>query len=213
MTRVGSVKELPVFREKPISHEPVGALIKDTEQLTSMYPNSFDRLSSLKGEYTIKIDPTMPPVSQARCKVPIESKEAICVALDQMIAKDILEPQIEPTLWVNSATYPVKPSEEVRPCLDCMPLNKAIIKENHTLPMVEEIVHKLASTRYFTKVDAYKAFLQIHLPKKSRELTIFRTTTHGRLQYKRMPFGMKMSQDMFQIQMDCLLEQWSHWHP
>ena len=204
VTRVGSVKELPLCREKPIFHEPVGALIKDKEQLTAMYPN---RIGSLKGEYTIKIDPSITPVQQARCKVPIESKEAICAALDSMIEGDILEPQIEPTPWVNSATYPVKPMGEVRPCLDCMPLNKAIIRENHTLPTVEEIAHELAGARYFMKGDAYKAFLHVHLSKKSRELTVFGTNTHGRLRYKRMPFGMKMSQDVFQIQMDYILEQ------
>ena len=207
VTREGSVKELPLCREKPICHEPVGALIKDKEQLTDMYPNSFDRIDSLKGEYTIKIDPSIAPVQQARCKVPIESKEAISVALDSMIAGDILEPQIEPTPWVNNATYPVKLMGEVRPCLDCIPLNKAIIRENHTLPTVEEIAHELAGARYFTKGNAYKAFLHVHLCKKSRELTVFGTNTHGRLRYKRMPFGMKMSQDVFQIQMDCILEQ------
>ena len=207
LTRVGSVKELPLCREKPIFHEPVGALIKDKEQLTAMYPNSFDRIGSLKGEYTIKIDPSVAPVQQARCKVPIESKEAISAALESMIAGDILEPQIEPTPWVNNATYPVKPMGEVRPCLDCIPLNKAIIRENHTPPMVEEIAHELAGARYFTKGDAYKAFLHVHLSKKSRELTGFGTNTHGRLRYKRMPFGMKMSQDVFQIEMDRILEQ------
>ena len=207
VTRVGSVKELPLCREKLIFHEPVGALIKDKEQLTAMYPNSFDRIGSLKGEYTIKIDPSIAPVQQARCKVPIESKEAICVALNSMIAGDILEPQIEPTPWVNCATYPVKLTGEVRPCLDCVPLNKAIIRENHTPPTVEEIAHEPAGARYFTKGDAYKAFLHVHLSKKSRELTVFRTNTHGRLHYKRMPFGMKMSQDVFQIQMDRILEQ------
>ena len=207
VTRVGSVKELPLCREKPIFNEPVGPLIKDKEQLTAMYPNSFDRIGSLKGEYTIKIDPSIAPVQQARRKVPIESKEAICAALDSMIAGDILEPQIEPTPWVNNATYPVKPTGEVRPCLDCIPLNKAIIRENHTPPTVEEIAHKLAGVRYFTKGDAYKAFLHVHLCKKSRELTIFGTNTHGRLRYKRMPFGMKMSQDVFQIQMDRILKQ------
>ena len=207
VTRVGSIKELPLCREKPIFHEPVGALITDKEQLTSMYLNSFDRIGSLKGEYAIKIDPSMAPVSQARHKVPIESKDAICMALEQMIAEDILEPQIEPTPWVNSATYPVKPSGEVRPCLDCVPLNKAIIRENHTPPTVEKIAHELAGARYFMKGNAYKAFLHVHLSKQSRKLTVFRTTSHGRLRYKRMPFGMKMSQDVFQIQMDRILEQ------
>ena len=181
LTRVSSVQELPLCREKPIFHEPVGALIKDKEQLTTMYPNSFDRIGSLKGEYTIKIDLSIAPVQQARCKVPIESKEAISAALDSMITSDILEPQIEPTPWVNNATYPVKPTGQVRPCLDCIPLNKAIIRENHTLPTVEEIAHELAGVRYFTKGDAYKAFLHVHLSKKSRELTAFGTNTHGRL--------------------------------
>ena len=97
MTRVGSVEELPLCREKSIFHEPVGTMITDKEQLTAMYPNSFDRIGSLKGEYTIKIDPTFPPASQARHKVPIESKEAICAALDSMIGEDILKPQIGPT--------------------------------------------------------------------------------------------------------------------
>ena len=207
VTRVGSTKELPLCRNKPIFHEPVGAIVRDKEQLTSMYPNSFDRIGSLKGEYTIKIDPSVPPVQMARRKVPIESKEAICTALDHMIVEDILEPQIEPTPWVNSATYPVKPTGEVRPCLDCVPLNKAIIRENHTPPTVEEIAHELAGARYFMKGDAYKASLHMHLSKQSRELTVFGTTTHGRLQYKRMPFGMKMCQDMFEIQMDRILEQ------
>ena len=207
MTRVGSVKEWPLCREKPIIHEPVGTSIKDKEQLTTMYPNSFDRIGSLKGEYTIKIDPSIAPVQQARRKVPIESKETICATLDSMIAGDILEPQIEPTPWINSATYPVKLTGEVRPCLDCVPLNKATIRENHTPPMVEEIAHELDRARYFTKGDTYKAFLHVHLSKESRELTIFRTNTHGRLHYKRMPFGMKMSQDVFQIQMDRILEQ------
>ena len=117
VTRVSSVKELPLCREKPIFHEPVGASIKDRDQLAKMYPNSFDRVGSLKGEYTIKIDPSVPPVQQARCKVPIESKEAINVALDYMLAEEILEPQIEPTPWVNSATYPVKSSSQTLPGL------------------------------------------------------------------------------------------------
>ena len=75
VTRVGSVKELPLCREKPIFYEPVGALIKDKEQLTAMYPNSFDRIGSLKGEYTIKIDPSITPVQQARRKVQLRAKK------------------------------------------------------------------------------------------------------------------------------------------
>ena len=67
------------------------------KDLLRLYPNSFDRLGSLKGEYDIKVDPTVPPVQHARRKVPIESKAAIEEAIDYMVKQDILEPQIEPT--------------------------------------------------------------------------------------------------------------------
>ena len=205
VTSVASTKELPLSRLKPIYHEPQGMLIRDTDHLKQLYPNSFDRLGSLRGEYDIKIDPNVPPVAQARRKVPIESREAIKDQIELMIKEDILEEQIEPTPWVNSATYPQKPSGEVRVCLDCQPLNKAIIHEHHKAPTVDEIAHELAGAQFLTKADAHKAFLQIHLTPRARLLTVF-NWHKGRLRYKRMPFGAKMSQDVFQIRMDQILE-------
>ena len=75
VTRVGSVKELPLCRDKPIFHEPVGAVIKDKEQLTAMYPNSFDRIGSLKGEYTIKIDPSIALYSRQGTRYQLRAKK------------------------------------------------------------------------------------------------------------------------------------------
>ena len=133
-----TLQELRRSKEHPIFHKPGSIKISSVEDLLRLYPNSFDRLGSLKGEYDIKVDPTVPPVQHARRKVPIESKAAIEEAIDYMVKQDILEPQIEPTLWVSSVTYPVKPTGEVRPCLDARDLNKAIIRENHKPQTVEE---------------------------------------------------------------------------
>ena len=70
-------QDLPCSREYPIYYKPDSIAINSVEDLIKLYPNSFDRLGSLKGEYDIKVDPTVPPVQHARRKVPIESKEAI----------------------------------------------------------------------------------------------------------------------------------------
>ena len=88
-------QELPGSKEHPIFHKPGSIKISSVEDLLRLYPNSFDRLGSLKGEYDIKVDPTVPPVQHARRKVPIESKAAIEEAIDYMVKQDILEPQIE----------------------------------------------------------------------------------------------------------------------
>ena len=72
--------------------------------------------------------------------------------------------------------------------------------------IVEEIVHELAGATVYTKADALKAFRQIHLTYKASLLTMF--NSHRRwLRFLRMPYGAKMSQDMFQLQMDAILEQ------
>ena len=201
-------QELPGSKEHPIFHKPGSIKISSVEDLLRLYPNSFDRLGSLKGEYDIKVDPTVPPVQHARRKVPIESKAAIKEAIDCMVKQDILEPQIEPTPWVSSVTYPVKPTGEVRPCLDARDLNKAIIRENHKPQTVEKIAHQLAGAVVFTKADTLKAFLQVHLTEESSKLLVI-NTHKGRYRFKRMPFGAKMSQDVFQMKMDLIMERCS----
>ena len=137
--------------------------------------------------------------------MPIESKAAIEEAIDYMVKQDILEPQIEPTPWVSSVTYPVKPTGEVRPCLYVRDLNKAIIQENHKPQTVEEIAHQLAGAVVFMKADALKAFLQVHLTEESSKLLVI-NTHKGLYRFKRMPFGAKMSQDVFQMKMDLVME-------
>ena len=107
--------------------------------LKKLYPNSFDRLGSLKGAYNIRIDPSVKPAMHARRKVPIESKEAIDKELDYLIEEEIITEQVEPTPWVSSVTFPRKPNGEVRVCLDPSNLNKAIIREHHKPMTVEEI--------------------------------------------------------------------------
>ena len=197
--------KLPGSREAPIYHEPGTVSCKTVEDLKKLYPNSFDRFGSLKGAYNIRVDPTVKPATHARRKVPIESKEAIDKELDYLIEKEIITEQVEPTPWVSSVTFPRKPNGEVRVCLDPSNLNKAIIREHHKPMMVEEIAHELAGVTVYTKANALKAFLQIHLTHKASLLMTF-NSHRGWLRFLRMPFGAKMSQDVFQLWMDAILE-------
>ena len=92
--------KLPGSREAPIYHEPGTVSCKTVEDLKKLYPNSFDRLGSLKGAYNIRVDPTVKPATHARRKVPIKSKEAIDKELDYLIEEEIITEQVEPTPWV-----------------------------------------------------------------------------------------------------------------
>ena len=148
----------------------------------------------------------MKPAMHARRKVPIESKEAIDRELDYLIEEEIITEQVEPTPLVSLVTFPMKPKGEVRVCLDPSNFNKAIIREHHKPMTVKEIAHKLAGTTVYTKADVLKAFLQIHLTYEASLLTMF-NSHRGCLCFLRMPFGAKMSQDVFQMRMDAIPEQ------
>ena len=106
-----------------------------------------------------------------------------------------------PTEWVNSAVIIEKPnSEKLRICLDPRPLNEAIQREHFKMPTIEEIVTRVAGAKIFSKLDANHCYWQIPLDEEGRALTTF-NTPFGRYCYKRMPFGIKSAQEVFQKRM------------
>ena len=92
--------------------------------------------------------------------------------------------------------------------------NKAIICENHKAPTLEEIAHVLTGATKFSKVDSNKAFFGMHLTEEASLLTMFNTHL-GRYRFLCVPFGLKMSQDIFQMRMDDIMTQcpWCIGHP
>ena len=195
-----------VSRFNPIYVEPGSTSINSTKDLQALYPNSFDRIGDMLGEYDIKIDPTVLPVQNGRCKVPIEYNAEIEKELGEMVSQGIIVKQTEPTPWVSSLTYPKKPNGKLRICLDPKDLNKAIIRENHKARTLEEIAHILTGATKFSKVDGNKAFFGMHLTKEASLLMTFNTHL-DRYWFLRVPFRLKMSQDIFQMRMDDIVTQ------
>ena len=147
----------------------------DIITLKQSFPQSFDRVGSLPGTYTIRTDPSISPVQHARHKVPIEYKEPIEATLEEMVDLGIITSVSEPTEWVSSLTYPRKPNGSLCICLDPRDLNKAIIREHYKAPTLEEISHKLSGATVFSKLDAKDGFWSIHLDTPSSYLTTFNT--------------------------------------
>ena len=84
--------------------------------------------------------------------------------------------------------------------------NKAIICENHKVRTLEDIAHVLTGATKFSKVDSNKAFFGMYLTEEASLLMTF--ITHlGRYRFLCVPFGLKMSQDIFQMRMDDIVAQ------
>ena len=180
----------PGSRFNPIYVEPGSVSIDSTRDLQALFPNSFDCIRDMQGEYDIKTDPTIPPVQHGRWKVPIEYKEEIEKELAEMVWQKIIIKQTEPTPWVSSLTYPKKANGKLRICLYPKDLNKAIICENHNAPTLEEIAHVLTGATKFSKVDSNKAFCGMHLTEEASLLTTLNTHL-GRYRFLHVPLDSK----------------------
>ena len=111
----------------------------DIMVLKRAFPDSFDTIGNMPSTYTIRTDPSVPLVQHARQKVPIEYRDQIEQALDDMVLKGVIAPVTKPTTWVSSLTYPCKPDGSLHICLNPKDLNKAIVQEHYKAPTLDEI--------------------------------------------------------------------------
>lgn len=111
----------------------------------------------------------------------------------------------EPTDWVNSLTYVHKPNGKLRICLDPQDLNKAIQRVHHAVHTVDDVKHKFQGSHVFSKLDAKNGYWAQPLDEESALLTTFNSPC-GRYCFTRLLFGLVMSQDVFQRQMDQITE-------
>ncbi len=110
------------------------------------------------------------------------------------------------TDWVSSAVYPQKCDGDVRVCIDPRHLNTALKHPHHKTPTLDEIPHHFQGANVFSKLDAKSSYWPVLLDVESQQLTTFHTP-FGRYCYVRLPFGLSVSQDIFQKKMDHILAQ------
>ena len=179
--------------------------IKNIEDLANEYPDRFQSIGSFPGKQKIHIIDNATPVIQPPRKYPVHIREDLKRELEKMEDIGVIKKVNEPTDWVNAIACSRKKNGALRICLDPKPLNKCIKRTHHKTPTLEEISHKLAGAKHFTKLDAKHGYWAIHLDEESSLLTCF-NTPFGRHRYLRCPFGLKMSQNIYQQKMDQILE-------
>ncbi|KAK3746720.1 hypothetical protein QZH41_006652 [Actinostola sp. cb2023] len=75
--------------------------------------------------------------------------------------------------------------------------NRAIVREKHPVPTVEETLQEVSGAKVFSKLDLNMAFHQIELHPDSRDITTF-AGPNGLYRYKRLLFGVNMATEKFQ---------------
>ena len=122
-----------------------------------------------------------------------------------MVSLGVIKRVHEPTDWVSSLVYSRKANGKIRICLDPKDLNLAIKRPHYATRTLDEVTHHLGGARVFSKLDARSGYWSVHLDQPSSLLTTF-NSPFGRYRFLRLPFGLNLSQDVFQERMDRILE-------
>ena len=206
--RLNLVTINPIVEQVTISvvqHTPDQTNIKDTQSLVAMYPDRFTGLRKFPHQAALKLREDAVPVVHSPRRCPVHLKSDIQCTIDEMESKGIIEkiPKGQPTEWLSSLAYARKPNGKLRVCLDPRDLNTNLQRTHHRAPTVEEINYKLAESRVFSKLDAKDGYWSIVLDEPSSLLTAFSSpSSNQRYKFKRLPFGINVSQDLFQEAMD-----------
>ncbi len=194
-----------VHSDKKLEERPP---INSKEDLKEMYPECF-----LDGpgshfpsyEYHIHIEEGAQGKVHAPRRIPLEEQETVKAELDRMEKRGAITKVNTPTDWVNSMVVNKKPNGKLRICLDPLDLNKVIKREHYVADIVQDKVHLLNGSDTFTKLDLKDGYWHVKLDEESSFLTTF-NTPYGRYRYLVMPFGLNVSQDIFQMKIDQTYE-------
>ena len=175
------------------------------EYLLKEYEDVFTGIGCFPGPpYHIETDQDVPPVQHPPRQVPIQLQDAYQEELEGLIQAGILLPiHDEYTPWVNSTVVTTKPNGTIRLCLDPRDLNKAIQRTPYYVRTIDDVIPKVSGASHFSILDARSGFWQVELDDESSKLCTF-STPWGKYRWKRLPFGLTCSGDVFQEKMDTV---------
>ena len=172
----------------------------------SKYSDVFEGLGCITNVvYHIEVQQDSKPVVHPPRRIPVTLRPKVREELNHMEKLDVIEKIDEPTEWVNSMVTVIKPNGKLRICIDPRDLNKQVKRQHYPTRTVDEIITRMPNAKIFSVLDANSGYWQIRLDHDSAKLCTF-NTPYGRYMFKRLPFGLSSSQDIFQKVMSEMFE-------
>jgi len=90
----------------------------------------------------------------------------------------------------------------IRFCLDYRKLNQRTIKDAYSIPRIENTLHLLSGSKYFSKLDLRSGYWQVSVKEEDKQKTAFSVGPLGFYEANIMPFGLTNAPATFQRLME-----------
>lgn len=172
------------------------------EKIVKKYEEVYIGDGKLAGKVNIELEQCASKQQEPR-RVPVAVRDRLKCELDDLERRGIIAKIEEPTDWASNIVI-VKRNEKLRICLDPVYLNRAIKRPRFQMATVEEILPELHDAKVFSTLDIQNGFWHVELTEESSKVTAF-WTPFGRYVWKRLPFGLSCSPEIFQAKLQQAL--------
>ena len=175
-------------------------------QLLREYADVFQgEIGTFQGTAHLEVDPQVPAVQTPIRKVPVAMKTRLKEELDRLEMLGVVEKLETPTDWLSALVTVKKTNGKIRICLDPKPLNKALRRSHYPVRTLDDVLQELSKARVFSTADVRNGYWHVMLDDESKQLTAF-GTPYGRYCWKRLPFGLSVSPEIFQRELNHMID-------
>lgn len=180
--------------EQPSNHE---RYYTEVPELRDMFARAKTQILPSSSAY----DHTIDLLPHARVPYgpiyPLSQKEL--AELRRYLQENLTNGRIRPSKSPAGAPILFVPKSDgtLRLCVDYRGLNKVSVKNRYPLPLISEILDRLAGAKIFSKIDIQDAYYRIRIKEGDEWKTAFRTR-YGHYEYTVMPFGLTNAPATFQ---------------
>ncbi|XP_044741936.1 uncharacterized protein K02A2.6-like [Chrysoperla carnea] len=137
-------------------------------------------------------------------EVPYALRDKVEKELDNLEEQGIIS-KVQASDWGSPLVIIPKADQTVRLCVDYkLAVNKCLVNDNYPIRQVTEIFDSLRDSKYFCRLDLYKAYLHVQVDDESSYIQTI-TTHRGNYRMHRLSFGIKTAPSEFNRILDQIL--------
>ncbi|KAJ8027088.1 hypothetical protein HOLleu_32126 [Holothuria leucospilota] len=143
------------------------------------------------------------PIRSRAYPIPLATQDIVKREIDAMLKLNVIEKSESP--YASPIVLVEKPDGSIRFCVDFRKLNNVTVFDPEPNPNPEDLMTKLGTAKFYSRLDLTKGYWQIPVVEEDRPKTAF-ITSHGLFQFKVLPFGMVNAPAVFTRMMRKLLD-------